>query len=525
MFAVSLLVAVPALAEDASSRADRWWADIAVLADDSTEGRGTGTRGYLRAAKHVERRFREIGLAPAGEKGGFRQQVALVEQSLDRAASHASLTGPDGRPRPVTLDKDMLVSIYAGVQHPASVDAPLAFIGYGLHLPAQGHDDFAGVDLKGKIAVVIAGGPADIAAPVKAASRAARVRMLARAGAVGVITVTPAEQIEIPWERQRLITTGPGMYLADPAMRDAPAGFLVANFDDRAAERLFLGSGHDFAQLAAIANASKPFPRVVMRTRLQASLKVRRRTLRSPNLIARLVGSDPALAGQHVVVSAHLDHVGISAPIAGDRIYNGAMDDASGVATILDIASQLKAGPRPRRSFLFVAFTGEEKGLLGSASFARKPTVAEGSIVADLNFDSVMPMWPLTSVLAQGDGESTLGDQARAVAPRHGLHLIADPRPNRFAFTRTDQFSFVRAGIPSLAFKFGFPPGSEAYRIEEAWRASRYHAPNDDIHQPGILRGEAIRLHDYIVSLAVEIANDPRRPAWLPGSVFATPEK
>jgi len=456
----SLLVATSAFAQDAPSRADRWWADIVVLADDSTEGRGTGTPGYLRAAEHVERRFREIGLAPAGEKGGYRQQVALIEQSLDRSASKASLIGPDGRPQPVALDSDMLVSIYAGVQHPARVDAPLAFIGYGLHLPAQGHDDFAGVDLKGKIAVVIAGGPADIAAPVKAAIRAARVRLLAQAGAVGVITVTPAEQIEIPWDRQKLVTTSPGMYLADPALRDAPSGFLVANFDDRAAGRLFAGSGHDFIELAAIANASKPFPRVEMRTRMQATLRARRRALRSPNLIASLTGSDPALAREYVVISAHLDHVGISAPIDGDRIYNGAMDDASGVATVLDIAERLKNGPRPRRSFLFVAFTGEEKGLLGSASFARNPTVPKGSIVADLNFDSAMPFWPLTSVLAQGDGESTLGDRARAVAPRHGLRLIADPRPNRFAFTRTDQFSFVRTGIPSLAFKFGFPPGA-----------------------------------------------------------------
>src|SRR3569623_2235058 len=149
------------------------------------------------------------------------------------------------------------------------------------------------------------------------------------------------------------------------------------------------------------------------------------------------------------------------------------------------------------------------------------PTVPKQAIVADLNFDMPLPRWPLTCVLAQGYPESTLGDAARAVAARQGLSLIADPLPNRNSFVRTDQFSFVRAGIPSLAFKFGFPPGSEAFRIEHEWRATRYHAPSDDLDQPSILRDEAIKLDDYVAALALVVANDPVRPRWLPTSVFA----
>jgi Zn-dependent M28 family amino/carboxypeptidase len=246
-----------------------------------------------------------------------------------------------------------------------------------------------------------------------------------------------------------------------------------------------------------------------------------RRLLTSPNIVATLKGSDPVLSKEYVVVSAHLDHIGIGAPINGDRIYNGAMDDASGVATVLDIAARLKAGPRPKRSFLFVIVTAEEKGLLGSGYFARRPTVPVGSIVADLNFDMPLPLWKLETVLVQGDQESSLGDPARAVAARHGLSLIPDPLPNRNSFTRTDQYAFVRAGIPSLAFKFGFPPGSKAFEIEHDWRANRYHSPSDDLNQPGVLREEAIKLDDYVAALAVEIANDPVRPSWLSTSVFA----
>lgn len=513
------VAAVAGVAAPRSSRADQWWADIAALASDANEGRQTGSDGYLRAGETVERRFREIGLNPAGERG-FRQEVALEEQRIGYAGSRAALIGADGSETQITLGADMLISAGGG---PAAsrIDAPLVFIGYGLHLPEQGHDDLAGLDLRGKIAVIIAGGPADIPGPVKASNRAERSKLLAKAGALGYIALTPPAQIEIPWERQKLLSTQSGMYLADRTLRSTPDGFLSASFDPGQSELLFAGTGHSFAELAALADASAPLPRFALPLRLTATLATERRPLTSPNVVAMLRGSDPVLRREYVVISAHLDHVGIGAPINGDRIYNGAMDDASGVAAVLDIAGRLKAGRRPKRSFLFVIVTAEEKGLLGSGYFARRPTVPKQAIVADLNFDMPLPLWPLTSVLAQGDQESTLGDTARKVAARRGLSLIPDPLPNRNSFVRTDQYSFVRAGIPSLAFKFGFPPGSEAFRIEHEWRANRYHAPSDDLDQPGILRGEAIKLDDYVAALALAVANDRARPRWLPTSVFA----
>ena len=280
---------------------------------------------------------------------------------------------------------------------------------------------------------------------------------------------------------------------------------------------LFKGTGHSFAELSAIADASGPLPRFGLKRRLKAEVTVTRARLSSPNLIAKLPGSDAKLAAQYVAVSAHLDHLGVGEPINGDRIYNGAMDDASGVATVLDIAHRLKAGPTPRRSILFVIVTAEEKGLLGSYYYARRPTVPDGSIVADLNFDMPLPLWPLTSVFAPGADESSLGADAAAVAAEHGLAMAPDPLPDRNVFIRTDQFSFVREHIPSLAFKFGFAKNTPQFQIEHDWRANRYHAPSDDLEQPGVSKEEAVKLDAYVAALALRVANADSRPQWLKG--------
>jgi Zn-dependent M28 family amino/carboxypeptidase len=254
---------------------------------------------------------------------------------------------------------------------------------------------------------------------------------------------------------------------------------------------------------------------------LQASVVSHRQALTSPNLVAKLEGSDPMLASQYVAISAHLDHLGIGAPINGDRIYNGAMDDASGVAAVLDIAHRLKTAPvRPRRSILFVIVTGEEKGLLGSHYYAMRPTVPKGSIVADLNFDMALPLWPLKSVIAGGEGESTLGADARAVAAQQGLTLVPDPLPDRNTFIRTDQFSFVRQGVPALAFKFGFAKDTPEFQIEHDWRATRYHAPSDDLLQPGVMKEEAVKLDAFVADLALRVADQDARPDWLATSIF-----
>jgi hypothetical protein len=501
-----------------SPSAAQWRADIAVLADDGMQGRQTGSAAYLRAADYVVSRLKAEGLAPAGVTG-FLQPVMLEQQAVDQQASNLELVDAQGSVTPLRVGKTSRISA-GGAPMAATVDAPLVFLGYGLHLPEQGADDFAGMDVKGKIVVVLSGGPADISGPVKSNARFARAQLLGKLGAVGIISLTTPHQVEIPWSRQLLLAAQPGMYLADPALRETPDGFVSIAIDPAESELMFAGSGHTFAELCALSDASKPLPRFDLPWRLQGRIAVTRTSLASPNIVARLTGRDPKLKGQYVVVSAHLDHLGIGAPINGDAIYNGAMDDASGVATVLDIADRLKRAAKPRRSVLFLIVTAEEKGLLGSHYFARHPTVPRGSLVADFNFDMALPLWPLKSVFAPGEGESTLGADARAVAVEHGLAMAPDPLPDRNVFIRTDQFSFVKEGVPSLAFKFGFAKDTPEFQIEHEWRATRYHAPSDDVGQPGVMPEEAAKLDAYVAALVLRVANAEARPEWLPTSVF-----
>ena len=499
--------------------AEQWWADIAAIADDRNEGRQVGSEGYLRAANYVVARFKSLGLKPAGDNGDYFQPIAFTEQAINHAASSAQLVDAQGKMQPLSAGTDLLISAGGGPR-PVTIDAPLVFIGYGLHLPAQGHDDLAGLDLKGKIAVVLSGGPADIAGPIKASNRAERAKFLKEAGAVGLITLVTPAQVEIPWERRKLLAGQAGMYLADPALRDMSDDFFAGSVDPARSDILFAGSPHSFAELAALADASAPLPRFDLALRLNATVSATFRQVESPNLVGLLPGSDPRLRKEYVVVSAHLDHLGIGAPIYGKAIYSGAMDDASGVASVLDIAHRLRTGKRPGRSVLFVIVTAEEKGLLGSQYFADRPTVPGDAIVADLNLDMPLPLWPLKTVLVQGEAESSLGEAARSVAKAQGLALTPDPLPERNSFTRTDQFSFVRAGVPALAFKFGFAKGTPEFQIEHDWRAMRYHAPSDDLDQPGVLKDEAVKLDLYIAAIARRVANAAPRPVWLETSVF-----
>jgi Zn-dependent M28 family amino/carboxypeptidase len=498
-------------------RAQSWWTDVSTLADDKMEGRLTGTPGYDRAAAYVVQRLREAELEPAGSEG-FLQQVDFEEQFVDPARSSAALV----RGITVTqlrLPDDIIVSRGLG-RRPGRVDAPLVFVGYGLHIPQANHDDFAGVDLNGKIAVVISGGPADIAGSLKAHARRDRARLLAERGAVGVISLTTAAAVEVPWTRAMALSSQSGMYFADPALRDVRTEFFDASLRTESSEAIFAGSGHSFAAISALADASKPLPKLQLKPRLRASIATRHNAVRSPNIVARLPGSDPRLRAEHVVFSAHLDHLGVGTPINGDPIYNGAMDNAAGVSTLLDIARFYRArGTRPKRSMLFVFVTAEERGLLGSRYFALRPTVPKDSIIANLNFDMSLPLFPLRSIIALGAEESSLGAVAAEVGTAMGLPLVPDPFPDRNSFVRSDQYSFIREGVPALAFKFGFAKGSPEAAIETKWRSNRYHAPSDDLAQP-VARLDAIRMNDFVAELGWRVANADERPTWRSDSFF-----
>jgi Zn-dependent M28 family amino/carboxypeptidase len=519
IFAFLLLAACATVPEPptAAERAERWWGDVSKLAAEDMEGRQTGTAGYQRAADHVVAQLREIGLEPAGTNGYF-QPVAFEEQFVDSAGSSAALVS-GGRETKLAIPGDLIIGRGDG-RRPARIEAPLVFVGYGLHMPEAGHDDFAGVDLKGKIAVVVSGGPAEVSGALKSHARRDRARLLSERGAAGLLSLTTAKAIEVPWSRGMAQAGQSGMYFADPALRDVQTEFFSASFNTESSERLFTGSGRSFAEISALADASKPLPKFDLKPRLRATVAMRHRAVTSSNVVARLPGSDRRLRAEHVVFSAHLDHLGIGAPINGDGLYNGALDNAAGVAGLLDIARSYKARRlRPKRSMLFVFVTAEEKGLLGSRYFALRPTVPKASIVANMNFDMALPLFPLKSVTALGSDESSLGATAAAVGQSMGLPLVPDPFPDRNSFVRSDQYSFIREGVPALAFKFGFGPKDPEAAIERQWRSTRYHAPSDDLAQP-VAKEDAIRLHDFVAELALRVANAPERPAWGQQSFF-----
>jgi len=516
---LALLLAAASLptAAIAQSAGDAWWHHVEILASDAMEGRLNGSAAYLRAADYVVGQFKAAGLEPAGTQGYF-QPVRFVSQTVDQAKSTAALVR-DGKATDLKTPDEIILSARGGPA-PAGVDAPLVFIGYGLHIPEAGHDDLAGIDLKGKIAVTINGGPTSISGALKSNARAELARWLEERGAVGVIGLTTDKQREQPFTVAIGRSGQPAMYLADPALRDLKQPFFGGSINPKLMDALFAASGHNFADLAAAADASQPLPHFALNQSLRATLSVSRTDVTSPNLVGRLRGSDPKLAGQIVVVSAHLDGLGIGKPVNGDAIYNGALDNAGGVATVIEIAKKLAAGPKPKRTIVFVAATAEEQGLLGSRAFARTPSVP-GRIVADLNFDMPLPLFPLKSVLVLGTDESSLGKDAAAVGQAMGLPLTPDPFPDRNSFTRSDQYSFIRVGIPSLAFKFGFAANTPEAQREKAWRSDRYHQPGDDLLQPNIEKADQARLNDFVAGIAERVANAPTAPAWNKTSFFA----
>ena len=498
-----------------AERADRWVAQVQTLSSDAMEGRMAGSPGHQRAVEHVIAELQRIGLEPAGTEG-FLQPVALVEQRVDYSASSARLT-VGGSATNVTMPETAIIS--GGRPLPDQVDAPLVFIGYGLHLPQLGHDDLAGVDLQGKIAVFVSGGPEELPGSAKAHARSQRTRLLAERGAVGSISISTPEQLESPWTSSVRSSGQPAMYLAEAALRSEPRPFLSLTWNPAEGESLFAGASRRFADVARASDASEALAGFDMGARLSARSVVTRSETVSPNIVARLPGRNPAMAGEHVVMSAHIDGVGTGSATTGDTINNGALDNAAGVAALIDIAEQLKRR-RPQRSILFVFVTAEEKGLLGSRYFARRPSVPADSIVANLNYDMALPIFPLTSVTVLGAEESAIGDLAGQVGAEMGLPLAPDPFPNRNSFIRSDQYAFIEQGIPSAAFKFGFAADTPEAELERAFRATRYHNLNDDL-TIGVYPMDEVRLHDFIAALALRIANAPARPAWNSESIFA----
>jgi Zn-dependent M28 family amino/carboxypeptidase len=376
--------------------------------------------------------------------------------------------------------------------------------------------------VRGKIIVILAGSPAEIPGALAShyQTAAERWKILRAAGAIGIVSLPNPASMDIPWSRIALNRAHPSMDLDYPEFNETVGAKITVTVNPASADKLFAGSGHTFAELAALGKDRKPLPHFPLAVSLAAKSRVDVTKIESANLVAKIPGSDPALKNEYVVLSAHLDHIGIGEPINGDRIYNGAMDNGSGSALVLDMAASFKKNPEKlRRSILLVLVTGEEKGLLGSKYFAAHPTVPPKSIVADVNVDMFLPIVPLKILTIQGLGESDLGDRAGQVAQTFGVRVQADPEPERNVFIRSDQYSFVRHGVPSIMMDVGVEPGSPEQKIFKDWRTQRYHAPSDDVNQPVDL-ATAAKYEEIVRALLINVADDSLRPEWKPDSFF-----
>jgi len=520
---------LPALPEEveqalAGIRPQAIRAHMRFLADDLLEGRRTATRGYDLAAKYVAARFEALGLEPAGTGGSYFQPVPLARLSIAEPECSVSFVR-EGRKTELRYGEDYINGPLAAAD--SSVTAPLAFVGFGVTAPELGYDDYAGVDVKGKIVVILAGTPPSFPPDQRAyyTDTWIRARNVVAHGAVGILGIfTPELERRVPWEfflrearQPRLIDTDE----TGKPFRTVPELRGYAALSRKGAEALFAGAPHSLEEVFKAAEAGRPQS---FDLPVQASLHTvsRRERTESPNVAAVLRGSDPRLREEYVVLTAHLDHLGTSEPIEGDSVYNGAYDNASGIAILLEEANAFAHLPvPPRRSILFLAVTGEEQGLRGSDFFARRPTVPIDHIVADINLDMFLMLYPLHDVIAFGAEHSSLGSMVEEGARRLGIGVSPDPIPEEVVFIRSDQYSFIQQGVPSIFLIGGFQSGDPATGrpLWEKWMKEVYHHPGDDMNQAiDFDAGAKFARLNLLISYLVAQADSA--PSWNPGDFF-----
>ena len=496
--------------------AHEWWKHIQYLASDELAGRETGSDGHRRAAQYVAASFQRAGLKPGGTRGYF-QPVRFISRKIVEERSSLAIVR-NGKEEPIVLGEEATFSM--AIEHAPRTEAPIVFVGYGLTVPEMNYDDLAGLDIRGKVVLLLSGGPSDIPGPLRAHYQNVRWQSLKRAGVIGVIGIQNPIGQDIPWDRSKLARLRPSLSLADSSLEENQGQQLAVTFNPAKVEKLFVDSGHSFAEIMKLAEAGKALPRFPIPVAVRASVAFERQTLESQNVVGILPGTDSRLRNEYVVLSAHLDHVGKGEPINHDAIYNGAMDNASGIATLIEAARIFaEKKQRFRRSVVFLAVTAEEHGLKGSRYYAAHPTVPSAAIIADINIDMFLPLFPFRSLIVQGLEESNLAEDLQKVATGVGVEVLSDPEPERRAFVRSDQYSFIRKGVPAVSLKVGFMKDSPEHEIVKRWRKERYHAPSDDLQQP-IDFEAAAKFNSTYLRLVEAVANRPERPRWNTSSFF-----
>jgi Zn-dependent M28 family amino/carboxypeptidase len=495
------------------------------LSDDLLEGRAPGSRGDDLAIKFVAADLEASGLAPGAEGGkSFLQKVPLVGVTA-KVPARVDATTPKG-PLPLRVPDDLVVM--SGVQKKDVVlpAADVVFVGYGIVAPELGWDDYKDVDVRGKVVVVMNNDPESDPALFGGTTRLwygrwdYKYAQAAKKGAAGVLLIHTDHSAGYPW--QVVVTSNNREKFELPA-DDAPRLAARMWITEDSAKKLAAQGGEDLDRLRAAAE-KRDFRPTPLHAKFGISFTNTLRSLESANVLGVLPGADPELAKEVVVYTAHHDHLGIGAPRGGDSIYNGAVDNASGVAALLSIARAAAAGPRPKRSLLFIAVTAEEQGLLGSEWYCAHPTFAPGRIAADLNMDSMNVFGKTTDVGFIGLGRSSLDAVVLGVARAQGRSLHGDAFPDRGAFYRSDQFSFAKIGVPSIYVKggpsFAGRPAGYGEEVTLRYERTHYHQPSDEMDPAWDWSGAAQDAQLLLVA-GSRIANAPALPAWNAGDEFA----
>ena len=501
-------------------------AHLEFFSHDLLEGRDTGASGHEIASLYMASLFQQYGLTPAGEDGTYFQRIKFRQSFLKQDSPKLLLTR-EGKDIPLSYPKQYIMSSSADYEL-ASVQGEMVFVGYGIVAPELGQDDYAGLDVKGKIAVMLGGKPKFFPSEEGAhfASGSQKFRYAADRGAIGVVSLsTPTIESIRPYSRLLTRLHAPVVrWLDNNGVPDNtfPKIKNSAYFGPEAAKILFEKAPQSldaiYAQLEKD-EVPKGFP---LNMRISMSKESEFKEISSPNVVALLEGSDPALKDEYVVYSAHTDHIGIAKTVKKDRINNGAMDNASGMAVMLETARLYSQMPRPKRSLLFVGVTGEERGLLGSSYYSKNPTVPISQIVANINLDMPVLLWNFADVVAFGSNHSDLGDSVSNAVQKLGLTLSPDPWPEQAIFTRSDHYNFVKQGIPSVFLMPGLKSKDEGVngaKIFAEFFRDHYHMPSDEYR--GQFNDEAIlRFTQVNMIVGEEVANQEKRPAWNEGDFF-----
>lgn len=507
-------------------------AHMQFLAADALAGRDTGSNEHEIASLYIATQLQALGLKPAGDNGSYLQRVPLRKARLAQDSATFTLH-VDGVSTELAYPKAFFTGPSLQFANTA-VTAPLVFAGYGLVSKEFGLDDYANLDVAGKIVVLLSGRPDSLPSEEAAHLNSLKTRLAAERGAVGIITLhTPKQEKVRPYASSLLYLNTPSMewLQADGTPADSYPNLKAGAYvHPDAAAKLFAKAPLSLEAIFATLDAPKGPAGFELGVSATLSRNSLHEDISSPNVVAVLEGSDPLLKDEYVVITAHSDHIGFSNDLRSeDKINNGAMDNAAGVAILLETARQFASlAQKPKRSILFLVVTGEEKGLLGADYFANNPTRPIDKLVANVNLDMPVLLYPFADMIAFGANHSSLGKVVEQAAAKEGIALSADPMPEQAIFTRSDHYTLVKKGVPAVFLMTGFKsqdPKQDGGKVWASFFAKHYHKPSDDI--PSLIKDYGAIRYDFGAifadinfNIALDVANTEQRPYWLKSSFF-----